>query len=109
MSKQEEIVTRSLDLEPTHPSEILKFDFMEPLNISTAALALRLKVTRQSVHSFLRETNPTSVTPDMALRLEKCLGVSAKTWLGLQAEYDLWKKRQNNTALNQIERLPELV
>jgi len=68
-------------------------------------LADLLGVTRQSLNSNVKDNNPTSVSPEMARRLEKCLGVSAKPWLALQAEYDLWKQRQVKPDLSDVKRL----
>jgi plasmid maintenance system antidote protein VapI len=31
----------------------------------------------------------------MALRLSKCLGRSAESWLAMQHSYDLWRAKRN--------------
>ena len=35
------------------------------------------------------------VSPDMAIRLSKAFGSSARVWLGLQMAYDLWQAEQH--------------
>jgi addiction module HigA family antidote len=45
-----------------------------------------------------------AISPEMALRLSKCLGRSAESWLRMQDIYDLWKVRQR-IDLSEIEPL----
>ena len=52
---------------PTHPGRILREDSLPALNMSVAAFARALGVSRQMVHGILSERS--SVSPEMALRL----------------------------------------
>ncbi|MDE0524467.1 MAG: HigA family addiction module antitoxin [Boseongicola sp.] len=76
---------------PPHPGEGLKDD-LEALELTTAQAAEALGVTRQQVHRVL--TGRSSISPEMALRLETVIGSTADHWLRLQAAHDLAKVRQ---------------
>lgn len=78
---------RTDPLGPVHPGEILREEFLEPLDLSPYALAKLLGVPRTRIERLVREE--TAVTPDTALRLARYLGTSAEFWLGIQAHYDL--------------------
>jgi addiction module HigA family antidote len=79
---------RYKDRPPTHPGEILREDVFPALGLSTAALADNLGVTRQALHSVLREK--AAVSPEMAIRLGKLLGNGPQLWLRMQEAVDLW-------------------
>lgn len=76
---------------PPHPGEGLKDD-LQALELTTAQAAEALGVTRQQVHRVL--TGRSSISPEMALRLETVIGSTADHWLRLQATHDLAKVRQ---------------
>ena len=72
---------------PLHPGELLREDILPALDITRAAFAEALGVSRQTVQRILAETAP--VTPEMAVRLGKVCGNGAGLWLRLQTAYDL--------------------
>ncbi len=74
-------------LDPIHPGEILREEFMVPLGLSASALALALRVPATRIGEIVRGRR--SITPETALRLGRYFGTSADLWLGLQSEYDL--------------------
>jgi len=39
-------------------------------------------------------TGASGVSPEMALRLSKCLGRSPESWLAMQYSHDRWRARQ---------------
>ncbi len=80
------------ELDPIHPGEILREEFMAPLGLSANALALALRVPVTRISEILRGRR--SITPDTALRLARYFGTSADLWLGLQSEHDLRKARR---------------
>ena len=80
-------------LDPIHPGEILKQEFMEPLDLSAHALAMALRVPATRIGAIVRGER--SITPDTALRLGRYFATSADLWLGLQAEYDLRLARRD--------------
>ena len=74
-------------LEPIHPGEILREEFMRPMGVSINALAREIAVPPNRVSDIVNGKR--SITADTALRLGKYFGVSPEVWLGLQADYDL--------------------
>ncbi len=74
-------------LEPIHPGEILREEFLLPLNISQSRLAEDTGILLEEVEKILEEKFP--VTPNAALRLSLYFGLSERFWLNLQSRYDL--------------------
>ena len=72
---------------PVHPGEILREEFLIPLNLTTGKVAKALDLPRTRIERIADET--TGITPDTALRLAKFFGNSAQFWLNLQSHYDL--------------------
>ncbi len=70
-------------MRPIHPGEILREDYLNALDVTPNALALALRVPA----TLVKERR--GITPDTALRLARYFGGDAKSWLNLQAEYDL--------------------
>ena len=75
--------------EPTHPGEMLRDEFLVPMNISQRDLANAIHVPYQRINELVNKKR--SVTPSNALRLAKFFGVSADFWLNLQVRWDLFK------------------
>jgi addiction module HigA family antidote len=74
-------------LDPIKPGEILREDFLEPLDISINKLSRELSVPPNRVSEIVNGKR--SITADTALRLQRYFGVEAQFWLNLQTEYDL--------------------
>ena len=83
-------------LEPIHPGEILRDEFLTPLGLSPYALAKAMRVPRTRVERIVR--GETSITADTALRLNRALGGSPRFWLNLQGRYDLETARDRADA-----------
>jgi len=81
---------------PPHPGAGLRKD-IEALGLTVAEAAAGLGVTRQQFHNVT--SGKSSITPEMALRLEKAIGSSAEHWLRLQLAYDLAQARLRNEKL----------
>jgi antitoxin HigA-1 len=77
---------------PPHPGEFIADVYLEPNGISGRDLASRLGVSPSTLNRIL--TGHSSVSPEMALRLSKCLGRSPESWLAMQHSYDLWRARK---------------
>jgi addiction module HigA family antidote len=80
------------EIQPTHPGEILREDFMPDFGLSATALATGLGVSRQTVNELLREQR--ALTPLMALRLSRLFGNTPEFWLNAQHAWDLWDSEQ---------------
>ena len=74
-------------MRPVHPGEVLREDFLVPLNMSANALAKALNVPAPRVNDIVRERR--GVSADTAMRLARYFGGDARSWLNLQAAYDL--------------------
>ena len=76
---------------PPHPGRLVK-ENLEELDLSVAEAAQRLGITRQQLYKVINCES--SISPEMAVRLEKAMGSSASAWLRMQAAYDLAQIRQ---------------
>ena len=74
-------------MRPVHPREILREDFLLPLDMSVNALAMVLGVPATRIHEIVKERR--SITADTAVRLARYFGGDPISWLNLQAMYDL--------------------
>lgn len=85
---------------PPHPGDTLREDILPALGLSITEAAGQLGVARPSLSKVLN--GRAAISPEMALRLEKWLGVenggSADLWLIQQAAYDLWQARSKFNA-----------
>ncbi len=77
---------------PPHPGEFIKEVYLEPLGVSPRSVALRLKVSPSTFTRIIK--GQSAISPEMALRLSKCLGRSPESWLLMQDSYDLWHAKQ---------------
>lgn len=75
--------------EPTHPGDMLREEFLVPMNISQRDLADAIHVPYQRINELVNRKR--GVTPSTALRLAKFFGVSADFWLNLQVRWDLYR------------------
>jgi addiction module HigA family antidote len=76
-----------------HPGEILKDTVFEPLNLSVTDAAERLSMSRVALSRVIN--GKAGISPDLALRLEKAGVSTARFWVNLQANYDLWRAMQH--------------
>lgn len=72
---------------PVHPGEILREEFMVPLNLTAYSLAKHIGVPRTRIERFIREES--GVTVDTALRLGRAFSTTPQFWLNLQANFDI--------------------
>jgi len=75
--------------EPTHPGEMLREEFLLPMNITQRELADAIHVPYQRINELVNKKR--GVTPSTALRLAKFFGVSPDFWLNLQMRFELFK------------------
>ncbi|MBL4942750.1 MAG: HigA family addiction module antidote protein [Colwellia sp.] len=81
-----------------HPGEILKEEYLIPLEMSANALAIALHVPAPRIYDIIKEKR--GITPDTALRLSRFFGGDAQSWLNLQTSYDL---KIAQASINEIE------
>ena len=59
-------------MRPIHPGEIIREEYLVPMNMSAHALAIELRVPATRINDIVRERR--AITPDTALRLARCFG-----------------------------------
>jgi len=69
-------MAKDRELEPIHPGEILKSEFLEPLNMKGEELAKNIQVKKPVIQNLL--TKKSSMSVDLAYRLYFYFGVSAE-------------------------------
>jgi len=90
--------------DPSHPGEILREMYLEPLELDITSLAEKLIISRKQLSLILNEK--AGISPLMSLKLAKVFGTSPEFFLRLQQQYDLAKAR---TEFEKIEKdLPVL-
>jgi addiction module HigA family antidote len=72
---------------PPHPGAVLREWIPEGMSVTQAASDLH--VSRVSLSKIMNGN--AGISADMAIRLSRWLGTSPDLWLGMQAQYDLWK------------------
>jgi addiction module HigA family antidote len=77
---------------PAHPGVFIKHEIIEPLGLSVTAAAEVLCVTRATLSCLLNERQ--SLSPEMALRIEKAFGMSMDTLVRMQSSYDIAQTRK---------------
>ena len=69
------------------PGEILRQEFLDPLEITPYRLAKDISVPLTRIMAIV--AGERAITADTALRFGRFFGMSAEFWLGLQQHYDL--------------------
>ncbi len=107
--KREELDRRKVDfsevttgqlLSPVHPGEILRDEFLIPMNLSVTRLAQGIKVSEKDLDAIVHGIN--GITIDTALRLGHYFGMTPEFWINLQTRYEL--DVAEHTVRRQIER-----
>jgi antitoxin HigA-1 len=74
-------------LQPAHPGEILREEFLKPLGITQYRLAKDISVPPRRINEIVHGLR--NITADTALRLARYFSTSERFWLNLQSRYDL--------------------
>lgn len=78
---------------PPHVGGFIKTEIIEPTKLTVTAGAKALGVTRAALSALLNER--ASLSPEMALRIEKAFGVSMDTLMRMQNSYDIAQTRKH--------------
>jgi addiction module HigA family antidote len=78
-----------LERVPTHPGEILKEEFLEPLSMTQSHLAQALGTSFRAINELVNEKRGSTIK--MSLKLSKYFGTTPQLWLNSQNYYDLYK------------------
>ena len=76
---------------PAHPGQFIRMEIIEPLGLTVTRAASVLDVTRPALSALLN--GRASLSPDMALRIEKAFGPKMDTLLKMQTAYDIAEAR----------------
>jgi antitoxin HigA-1 len=87
-----------------HPGPWVKRNILAPYGLTVSDAAVHLGITRPPFSNVLN--GKAALSPELAIRIEKAFGVSAKTLLNMQAAHSHALAAQNLRDL-QIRRLPE--
>ncbi|NVD41764.1 HigA family addiction module antidote protein [Ensifer sp. HO-A22] len=91
-------------LPPVHPGEILREEYLRPLNMSAGALAKKLNVPRTRIERIAAEQTP--ITTDTALRLAKYFRTTPEFWMNIQTSFNL--KTEKIALRGELELIPEI-
>jgi antitoxin HigA-1 len=83
---------------PAHPGQFIRMEILEPLDLSVTRAAVILGVTRPALSALLN--GRASLSPDMALRIEKAFGPKMDTLLRMQTAYDIAEARDRAGDIN---------
>lgn len=81
-----------IGMRPSHPGFFVRTEILGELGLSVSHAAEVLGVRRATLSDLLNEKS--SLSPEMALRMEKAFGVSMETLLRMQAWFDSHAMRQ---------------
>jgi addiction module HigA family antidote len=81
---------------PTHPGEVFREDFLDPLGMTQREAAERLRISYPMMNEIINGKR--SVTPDTALRFARFTRTEPDFWLNLQQALDLWDALHSDTA-----------
>ena len=90
ITRKEMIMTDKLN--NIHPGEILKEEFLDPLNITAYRLAKEINLPQTAISDIIRGKR--NITAQIALRFAKFFGTTPQFWIGLQDDYNLEEERK---------------
>ena len=88
---------------PVHPGEVLREEFLEPMEISQVELAKLLDIPFQRVNMIVNEKR--AVTPDTALRLSRLFDTTVDFWMNLQVARDVYEAANSPDAARSIRKI----
>jgi addiction module HigA family antidote len=83
---------------PPHPGDFIRTEIIKPAGLSVTAAAPAFQVSRPALSSLLN--GKADLSGDMALRIEKALGVKMDTLMRMQASYDIAKTRKREKQIH---------
>ena len=81
-----------IGMQPPHPGDFIKTEILDELHLSVARAADILGVCRATLSDLIH--GKASLSPEMALRIEKAFDVSMDMLLRMQAWHDSYTMRQ---------------
>jgi antitoxin HigA-1 len=78
---------------PSHPGEILKELYIEPLGLTITEVARALDINRKTLSELIK--GKSGINPEMAIRLARAFSTTSDSWLNLQRQYDIWMAQKD--------------
>lgn len=88
-----------------HPGEMIK-DEIIARGITQKELAKQMGVSYTVFNEILNGKRP--VTTEYALLMEAALGINASIWIGLQADYNMQKAKQDKSFMKRLEKIRKI-
>lgn len=85
---------------PTHPGEMLKKEFLDPIGLSQKDFAEHLGWTYARLNEIVNGKR--GGTANSALSLADALKTTPEFWLNLQLQHDLWREMQAHHKISPI-------
>ncbi len=79
----------------THPGEVLREEFLKPLQIQQTKLARKLGIPVNRINEIVRGKR--GITADTAWKLARFFDCSPEFWMNLQTQFDLSRARPSRT------------
>ena len=104
-TQEEEIANDMTSSMLIHPGEMIK-DEIIARGITQKELAKQMGVSYTVFNEILNGKRP--VTTEYALLLEAALGTNASIWIGLQADYNMQKAKQDKSFMKRLEKIRKI-
>lgn len=81
-----------------HPGPFVWSEVIQPYGLSVTDAALALGMTRPALSKFLN--GRASLSPEVALRLEKAFGIAMEVLMRMQSSYDIAEARKREQKIH---------
>ena len=78
---------------PPHPGEVLREDYLNPLELSVSEAARGLDISQKQLSQIVN--GKAGISPAMAIKLAHAFDTTPQMWLAMQDQYDLWAAQEN--------------
>ncbi len=102
---KDKIANNMTSSELIHPGEMIKDEIMAR-GLTQKELAQQMGVSYTVFNEILNGKRP--VTTEYALLLEAVLGTDANIWLGLQADYNMQRFKQDRSFMRRLEKIRKI-
>ncbi len=102
---QERMANNMISSMLIHPGEMIKDEIMAR-GLTQKELAQQMGVSYTVFNEILNGKRP--VTTEYALLLEAALGTDANIWIGMQAEYNMQKVKQDKSFMKRLEKIRKI-
>lgn len=90
---------------PGHPGAFVKLIILEPLGLTITQAARVLGITRAALSALLN--GRASLSPEMAIRLEKAFDVDMETLMNMQNAYGVAQARKRQDEIQVVRYVPK--